>query len=168
MSRISLVALCLALSPSVLPFAAKADPRVLTPPELAAVTAGSVILPPIQINLNDTVQGARATAASIAICLRCTNATVKASSTATASNVNVAELTNAAFWVLTPSELAALLAGSVFLPPIQINVNNTVQEARATAASIAICSRCTNATVNAFSAATAFNVNVTELTNAAF
>ena len=53
MSRISFLALCLALSPAVLPFAAKADPRVLTPPELAAVTAGNLILPPIQINLNN-------------------------------------------------------------------------------------------------------------------
>jgi hypothetical protein len=97
MSRISFLALFLALSPAVLPFAAKADPRVLTPPELAAVTAGRVILPPIQINLNNTVQAARATAASIAICSRCTNATVTASSAATAFNVNVAELTNAAF-----------------------------------------------------------------------
>ena len=97
MSRISFLALCLALSSSVLPFAAKADPRVLTRPELAAVTAGGVILPSIQINLNNTVQEARATAASIAICSRCTNATVKASSAATAFNVNVAELTNAAF-----------------------------------------------------------------------
>ena len=97
MSRISLLALCLALSPAILPFAAKADPRVLTPPELAAVTAGRVMLPPIQINLNNVVQVARATAASIATCSQCINATVNASSAATAFNVNVAELTNAAF-----------------------------------------------------------------------
>jgi cobalamin biosynthesis protein CobT len=86
---------CLALSPAVLSFAAKADPRVLTTSELAAVTAGRVNLPPIQINVNTTVQVARATAISIAICAACNNATVTAFSDATA--FNLAELTNLAF-----------------------------------------------------------------------
>lgn len=89
--------LCLALSPAVVPFAAKADPKVLTTSELALVTAGRVILPPAQINVNRTVQTARATATSTAVCSACTNATVTASSSATAFNVNLAELTNLAF-----------------------------------------------------------------------
>jgi hypothetical protein len=89
--------LCLALSPAVFPFAAKAEPRVLTAFELAAVTAGRVILPPVQINVNHTAQTARATAVSTAVCSACTNATVTASSSATAFNVNLAELTNLAF-----------------------------------------------------------------------
>ena len=58
---IFVLVLCLALSPAVVPVAAKADPRVLTTSELAAVTAGRMILAPIQINLNHTVQVARAT-----------------------------------------------------------------------------------------------------------
>ena len=78
--------LCLASSPAVVPFAAKADPRVLTTSELAAVTAGRVIRPPIQINLNSTVQVARATAISTAVCTGCNNATVTAFSNATAFN----------------------------------------------------------------------------------
>ena len=89
------VVLCLALSPAVFPIAAKAEPRVLTAAELAAVTAGRAILPSIQINVNNTVQIARATAVSIAICTTCTDATVTAFSEATA--FNLAELTNLAF-----------------------------------------------------------------------
>jgi cobalamin biosynthesis protein CobT len=91
------VVLCLALSPAVFPIAAKAEPRVLTAAELAAVTAGRAILPSIQINVNNAVQIARATAVSIAICTTCTDATVTAFSEATAFNVNLAELTNLAF-----------------------------------------------------------------------
>ena len=88
---------CLALSAVMLPVAAKAEPRVLTTSQLATVTAGQITLQPIQINLNTTVQVARATAISIAICAACTNATVTAFSRAAAFNFNVAELTNAAF-----------------------------------------------------------------------
>ena len=88
--------LCLGLSPAVLPFAAKADPRVLTDWQLAAVTAGGTIVPLMQINLNETVQIARATATSTAICSGCINATVRAFSEATAFNSNVAGLTNLA------------------------------------------------------------------------
>jgi hypothetical protein len=88
--------LCLALASAVVPVAAKADPRVLTTSELALVTAGRVILPVAQINR--TVQTARASAISTAVCSACTNATVTASSSATAFNVNLAEqLTNLAF-----------------------------------------------------------------------
>jgi hypothetical protein len=87
----------LALSATVLPFAAKADPRVLTTSELAVVTAGRVIRPLVQINVNSTVQVARATAISTAVCVACNNATVTASSNATAFNVNLADLTNLAF-----------------------------------------------------------------------
>ena len=87
----------LALSATVLPFAAKADPRVLTTSELAVVTAGRAIPPSVQINVNSTVQVARATAISTAVCVACTNATVTASSNATAFNFNLAELTNLAF-----------------------------------------------------------------------
>ena len=90
-------AFCLALSPAVVPGAAKADPRVLTTSELAAVTAGRVVRPLIQIDLNSTVQVARATAISIAVCAACNNATVTAFSNATAFNVNLAELTNLGF-----------------------------------------------------------------------
>lgn len=99
MARALIVAsiLCLALSPAVLPSAAKADPRVLSASDLEAVTAGRVILPPIQINLNNSVQVARATAISTAICVACINATVTAVSEASAFNVNMAELTNLAF-----------------------------------------------------------------------
>jgi hypothetical protein len=79
------------------PFAAKAEPRVLTGSELAVVTAGRMTLPPLQINVNTTLQVARATAVSTAICTGCTNATVTAFSNATAFNVNLAELTNLAF-----------------------------------------------------------------------
>ena len=89
--------LCLALSPAVAPFAAKADPRVLTTPELAAVTAGGVVRSLIQINRNSTMQLASATAASTVVCAACNNATVTAISNATAINVNLAELTNLAF-----------------------------------------------------------------------
>jgi hypothetical protein len=89
--------LCLALASAVVPVAAKADPRILSAHELEAVTAGRTILAPIQINLNHTVQVARATAVSTAVCSACINATVTAFSQATASNVNVAELTNQAF-----------------------------------------------------------------------
>ena len=88
---------CLALSPAVFPFAAKTDPRILTTPELAAVTAGRVVLPPSQINVNSTVQVARATAISTAVCAACNNATVTAFSDATAFNVDLAALTNLAF-----------------------------------------------------------------------
>lgn len=94
---IFVLVLCLALASAVVPVAAKADPRVLTTFELAAVTAGRTILAPIKINLNHTVQVARATSVSTAVCIACINATVTAFSQATASNVNVAELTNQAF-----------------------------------------------------------------------
>jgi hypothetical protein len=87
-------ALCVALLPAIFPFAAQAEPRVLTPPQLAAVTAGRV---PVQINVNRTAQIARASAVSTAVCSGCTNATVTASSSATAFNVNAADLTNLAF-----------------------------------------------------------------------
>ena len=87
----------LALSATVLPFAAKADPRILTTSELAVVTAGRVIRAPVQMNVNSAVQVARATAISTAVCVACNNATVTASSNATAFNVNLADLTNLAF-----------------------------------------------------------------------
>ena len=87
----------LALTATILPSAAKADPRVLTTSELAVVTAGRGIPPSVQINVNSTVQVARATATSTALCVACNNATVTASSNATAFNVNLAELTNLAF-----------------------------------------------------------------------
>jgi hypothetical protein len=98
-ARTPLLALifCVAFSPVVISPPAKADPRVLTTSELAAVTAGRVNLPPIQINLNTTVQVARATAISLAVCAACNHATVTAFSDATAFNVNLAELTNLAF-----------------------------------------------------------------------
>lgn len=89
--------LCLGLSAAIFPLAAQADPRVLTEGELAAVTAGGTLVPLMQINLNETVQVARATATSTAICSGCINATVTAVSEATAFNSNAAELTNLAF-----------------------------------------------------------------------
>jgi hypothetical protein len=89
--------LCLALSSAVVPVATKADPRILSAHELEAVTAGRTIRAPIQINLNNTAQVARATAISSAVCIACNNAMVTAFSQAAASNVNVAELTNQAF-----------------------------------------------------------------------
>jgi hypothetical protein len=96
MARTSLFALvfCLAWSSGVFSPAAKAEPKVLTAVELAAVTSGRMA-PPIQINTNTTTQVARATAISIATCAACANATVTASSSATALNTNLAEVTNA-------------------------------------------------------------------------
>ena len=99
MTRVPLAALafCLALSPAAIPMGAKADPKVLTAPELAAVTAGRVVLPPIQLNLNATAQVANATAISIAVCAACGRANVAAISQAAAFNINAARLTNRAF-----------------------------------------------------------------------
>lgn len=90
------LALCLALSPAVFPFTAKADPRVLTAPELAGVTAGVVKLAPIQINVNATGQAAVAVPLAIAVCAACKNPTLIALAEGKAVNFNSAELTNLA------------------------------------------------------------------------
>ena len=98
MVRVPLSALvfCLALSPAVFPFAAKADPRVLTASELEGATAGAVSLPPIQINVNTTAQVAVAIPVAIAVCAVCKNPAVIAVARGTAFNINLAELVNAA------------------------------------------------------------------------
>lgn len=88
------LALCLAWSPAVFPFAAKADPRVLTAPELAGVTAGAVKLPPIPINVNATTQVAVAVPIVIAVCAVCKKPTVIALAEGAAFNFNSADLAN--------------------------------------------------------------------------
>lgn len=93
---LSALVLCLALSPAVFPFTAKADPRVLTAPELAGVTAGAVQLPPIQINVNTNAQAAIAVPIAIAVCAACKNPTVVAVAEGAAFNLNSAELGNLA------------------------------------------------------------------------
>jgi hypothetical protein len=94
--RTALALLCVAL-PAALPFGAKADPRVLTGPELGAVTAGLIVLPPIQINVNAVGQVAVATSVAVPVCALCTNPRVEAAAPATAFNINVAEFRNIAF-----------------------------------------------------------------------
>ena len=91
---LSALALCLALLPAVFPFAAKADPRVLTAPELAGVTAGLVQLPPIQINVNTNAQVALAIPVAIAVCAVCRNPNVIALAEGRAFNINLARFTN--------------------------------------------------------------------------
>jgi hypothetical protein len=92
---LSALVLCLALSPAVFPFAAKADSRVLTAPELAGVTAGAVRLPPIQINVNTNAQVAVAIPVAVAVCGICKGAPI-AVAQGTAFNINLAKLVNAA------------------------------------------------------------------------
>ena len=70
--------------------------------------------------------------------------------------------------MLTASELAAVTAGRVILPPIQINLNNDDAGREGHRHLDRGLRGCTNATVTAFSNATAFNVNLAELTNLAF
>lgn len=94
-SMLSALVVCLALSPVVFPVA-KADPRVLTTPELEGVTAGAVKLPPIQINVNTTTQVAVAIPVAIAVCAVCKNPKVVAVAQGTAFNINLAKLVNAA------------------------------------------------------------------------
>jgi hypothetical protein len=94
---LSALALCLALSSAVFPFAAKADPRVLTAPELAGVTAGLVTLAPIQINVNTNAQVALAVPIAIAVCGVCKNPTLVALAEGRAFNINRANLANLAF-----------------------------------------------------------------------
>jgi hypothetical protein len=93
---LSALVLSFALSSAVFPFATKADPRVLTAPELAGVTAGAVKLPPIQINVNTTAQVAVAIPVAIAVCAVCKNPAVTAVAQGTALNINLAKLVNAA------------------------------------------------------------------------
>jgi hypothetical protein len=91
---LSALAFCLALSPAVYPVAAKAEPRVLTAPELAGVTAGAVKLPPIQLNVNTTAQVAVAVPIAIAVCAACKNPIVTARAEGAAFNFNSANLAN--------------------------------------------------------------------------
>lgn len=93
---LSALVLCIALSPAVFPLAAKAEPRVLTAPELAGVAAGAVSLPPIQINVNTNAQVAVAIPVAIAVCAVCKNPAVIAVAQGTAFNINLAKLVNAA------------------------------------------------------------------------
>ena len=92
---LSALAVCLALSSAVFPFAAKADPRVLTAPELAGVTAGALVQPPpIQINVNTNQQVALAIPIAVAVCAVCRNPSVIALAEGRAFNINLARLTN--------------------------------------------------------------------------
>jgi hypothetical protein len=93
-SPVAALAFCLALSPAVLPFAAKADPRVLTASELAGLTAGAVKLPSIQINVNTNAQVAVAAPIAVAVCAACKSPSVIAVAEGRASNFNLAQLTN--------------------------------------------------------------------------
>lgn len=97
MIKIPLSALVIgvALSSTVFPFAAEADPRVLTAPELAGVTAG-LSLPPIQINVNTNAQVAVVTPIAIAVCAACRSPSLIAVAEGRAFNLNLAQLTNIA------------------------------------------------------------------------
>ena len=93
---LSALVFCIALSPAVLTFAANADSRVLTAPELARVTAGAVKLPPIQINVATNAQVAVAVPIAVAVCAVCKRPNVIAVAQGTAFNINLADLTNVA------------------------------------------------------------------------
>jgi hypothetical protein len=90
---LSAAVLCLALSSAAIPSAAKAEPRALTDPELAGVTAG-VAMPPIQINVNTTAQVAVAVPVAVAVCAVCDSPAVIAVAKGTAFNINLAQLVN--------------------------------------------------------------------------
>ena len=94
---IFVLVLCLALASAVVPVAAKADPRVLTTSELAAVTAGRVILAANSDQLESHGAGREGDLhldRDLRGVHQCDRDRVLQ---ATAFNVNVAELTNLAF-----------------------------------------------------------------------
>jgi hypothetical protein len=89
---VSALVLCFAFLSAGVSFAANADSRVLTAPELAKVTSGALRLPPIQINVNTVSQ--IAVPVAIAVCAACDDPVVIAS--ARAINLNLARLRNVA------------------------------------------------------------------------